>query len=232
MQLKKKWVCLVFLFVLFPITASAQTGLYELQRGGMGVGFDFTGLNFSRDWDAIGIEGSLSYGINNRTKINLMANMGIINEDRYDSSEFYVPPPVMAGIESVHASPIGQTGLDYFLRGAFYTGFSRTLDAATNETLASARSIGFSSGGGILKRFETGFGWRLSPFGGISYSRSWTRLSVKDALEETGDNRISSGFGGRIGLEIELSPMISVIGTYGFSLEDFDGVFSIGLSLH
>ena len=232
MKLKKKWVCIVFLLVLFPITVSAQTGLYELQRGGIAAGLRFTGLDFSSTQDAIGIGGSLSYGISSRTKINLMANMGIINEDRYDTSQFYVPPPFAVGIESIHASPIGQTGLDYFLRGAFYTSFSRTLDASTDETLASARSIGLSGGGGVLKRFETRFGWRLNPFCGVSYSRSWTRFSVKNAPEETGNNRISSGFGGRIGLEIELSPMISIIGAYGFSLEDFDGAFSIGLSMH
>lgn len=33
MKLKKKWVCIVFLLVLSAITVSAQTGLYELQRG-------------------------------------------------------------------------------------------------------------------------------------------------------------------------------------------------------
>ena len=78
MKLKKKWVCIVFLFVLFPITVSPQTDLYELQRVDMAAGLRFTGLDFSSTQDAIGIGGSLSYGISSQTKINLMANMGII----------------------------------------------------------------------------------------------------------------------------------------------------------
>ena len=217
MQLKKRWTCIGFLFVLLPVTAYAQMDLYELQQGRKEAG-----LGFSRGQDAIGIGGRLGYGISDRTKIALIANMSILDEDRYDSSEVNIPPPVMIGIESVHVSPLGQTGLDYFFIGDFYTAFTRTLEASTNETLASALSAGLAGGGGISKRIQTNFGWTLNPFCGVSYSRSWTRLDIKGASEGTERNRTYSGFGGRVGLDVELSPAVSVRGGFGVSFTDFD----------
>ena len=238
MKLNKIWICIVFLFLLLPVTVYSQTGLHELRRGSMAVGFGFTGLDFSSSQDAIGIGGSLSYGISSRTRIALISNMGFIDRDRYYGSKLDVPLPVMIGIQSVHTSPLGQTGLDYFLTGTFYRGFSsgisRRLDDPTYERLLSVRTNGFASGGGISKRLETNFGWGLNPFCGVSYSRSWTRIDRKGEGEEIGFNRISSGFRGRAGLEleIELSPMISVIGIFGISFEDFNNSFSIGLNFH
>lgn len=232
MQVNKRWTCVVFLSLLLPVTAYAQTGLYELPQGRMAVGLGFTGVDFSRSQDAMGIGGSLSYGVSSRTKITLGTNIGIIDKERYGGSGIDIPLPVMVGIGPWHVSPLGQTGLDYFFSGGLYTLFSRVYNASTNETVGSARSIRLSGGGGISKRIQTNFGWTLNPFCGVSYSRSWTRISTKGVLEETGRNRISSGFGGRAGLEVEVSPTISVIGAFGVSFKNFDGSFSIGLNFH
>ena len=34
MQLNKRWACVVFLSLLFPVTAYSQTSLYELPQAG------------------------------------------------------------------------------------------------------------------------------------------------------------------------------------------------------
>ena len=233
MELKKIWVCTIFLFALLPVTAYSQTGLYDLRQGKMAIGLGVSGLDF-RSQDAFGIGGNLSYGISNQTKIVLTTNMGIIDSNRY-GSEFDVPPPVAIGVGAVHVGSLGQTGLDYFLTGAFYRGYSsgisRPLDAPVDATLLSVRANGFSSGSGISKRLKTNFGWVLTPFCGVSYSRSWTRVS-REEEPKIRLNRVSSYFSGRMGLEIEVAPMVSVIGTFGILLEDFDSSFSIGLNFH
>ena len=192
MPLKKRWTCIGFLFVLLPVTAYSQTGLYELPAGEMAVG-----LNLSRGQNSSGIGGSLGYGINNGTKVALIGNASFLDEDLYDSSRTHIPPSFGGSVALTHVRSLGQTGLDYFLSGAVYTAFSRTLEASTNETLASARSAGLSGGGGISKRIQTNFGWILNPFCGVSYSRSWARLDIKGASEGTERNRTYSGFGGR-----------------------------------
>ena len=234
MQLKKISACILCLSLLLPVTVYSQTSLYELPQGKMAFGLGFTGLDFNSSQDTIGMGGSLGYGINNRTKIVLTANMGSINRDRY-GSEFDVPPSVAIGIRPVYVGSLGQTGFGYFLTGAFYRGFSsgisRPLDAPADATLLSVRTNGIASGGGISKRLETNFGWVLNPFCGVSYSRSWTRVSRTEAPEII-LNRVRSGYGGQVGLEVELSPAINVRGAFGVSFEDFDGSFSIGLNFH
>ena len=234
MKLKKISTCIVCLFLLLPVTVYSQMGLYELPRGGMAVGLGFTGFDFSGNQDAIGMAGSLGYGISNQTKIVLTANMGSFNRDRY-GPELDVPPSVAIGIRPVHVGSLGQTGLDYFLTGTVYRGFSsgisRRLDDPTYQRLLSVRTNGIGGGGGISKRLETNFGWVLNPFCGVSYSRSWYRISRKAPGEIT-LNRVRSGYGGQVGLEIELSPAISVSGAFGVSFEDFNSSFSIGLNFH
>ena len=159
MFLKKRWIYIVFLFVLFPVTAYARMGLYELPTGEMAVG-----LSLGRGQNSSGIGGRLGYGMSNRTKVALTGGVSFIDEDLYDSSITHIPPSFGGGVVLVHISPLKQTGLDYFFSGGIHTTFSRTLDASTNETLASARSVGLSGGGGLIKRFEMGFGWALKPF--------------------------------------------------------------------
>ena len=136
----------------------------------------------------------------------------------------------------MHVRSLGRTGLDYFLTGGFSTAFSsgisRRRGLPTKGTVHIVPTIGFTGGGGISKRLETNFGWILNPFCGVAYSRSWARINVEDLREETGRTRTYSGFGGAVGLEIELSPAISVSGAFRVSLDDFDRSFGIGLNLH
>ena len=234
MKLNMKWTCIVFLSLLLPVTAYSQMGLYELRQGEMAAGIGISGLDFSRSQGAIGIQGNFNYGMSRHTRIGLISNISFLGRDSH-GSELDVPPALMIGIQPVHTRPLGGTGLDYFLTGIFYTGFSsgisQPLNAPADATLLSVRTNGFSSGAGISKRLETNFGWVLNPFCGVSYSRSWTRVS-REEDPKIRLNRVSSGYGGQVGLEIELSPAISVRGAFSVSFENFDGNFRIGLNFH
>ena len=225
MQLNKRWVYVVFLFVLFPVTAYSRTGLYELPAGETAVG-----LSLGRGQNSSAIGGNLGYGISNRTRIAFTGGVSFIDKDLYDGS-IHQPRNFSGGIVLIHIRPLGQTGLDYFFSGNTYTGFSRLLDASTNETIASAHSVGLTGGGGLIKRLETNFGWALKPFCGIFCSGSWASVS-NQAREKTKRDFTFFGFTGNVGLEIEISSMISVVGVLGISLEDFNRGFSIGLNLH
>ena len=147
-------------------------------------------------------------------------------------SVLLIPPALGSGVMVIHIMPLGQTGLDYFLSGGVHTTFSRMLDASTNKLLASARSVGFSGGGGLLKRLETDFGWSLNPFCGTVFSEAGTNLDTKDGSVEVRGNPTFFNFVGGVGLEIELSPMISIVGGFQISLKDFYRGFSIGLNFH
>ena len=224
MQVNKRWVCIVFLFVLCPVTAYSQTDLYGLSRGEMAVG-----LSFGRSQNSSGMGGSVGYAISDRTKVTLTAGVSFANEELYDSSSVHLPPALGSGVALIHIRPLGQTGLDYFLSGGVHTTFSRTLDASTNKLLASARSVGLSGGGGLLKRLETNFGWSLNPFCGIVFSEAGANLDTKDGSVEVRGDPTFFTFAGGVGLEIEIAPMISIVGGFHISLKDFHRDFSIGL---
>ena len=176
--------------------------------------------------------GSIGYGISDRTKVALTGGVGFADEDLYDSSSVHLPPALGSGVEVIHIRPLGQTGLDYFFSGGVHTTFSRTLDASTNKILASARSVGFSGGGGLLKRLESDFGWNLNAFCSIGFSEAGTNLDTKDGSVEVRGEPTFFSFAGGVGLEIEISPMISIIGGFQISLKDFYRGFSIGLNFH
>ena len=166
MRLKERWTRIVFLFVLYPVTAYSQTDLYGLSGGEVAVR-----LSFGRSQNSSGMGGSVGYGISDRTKVALTGRVSFANEDLYDSSSVHLPPALGSGVTLIHIMPLGRTGLDYFFSGGIHTTFSRLLDASTNKLLASARSVGLSGGGGLIKRFETHFGWSLNPFLWYSFFR-------------------------------------------------------------
>ena len=227
MRIKERWTCIVFLFVLCPVTAYSQTDLYGLSRGEMAIA-----VGFGRSQNSSGMGGSVGYGISDRTKVALTGDVSFIDEDLYDSSSVHLPPALGSGVMVIHIMPLGQTGLDYFLSGGVHTTFSRMLDASTNKLLASARSVGFSGGGGLLKRLETDFGWSLNPFCGIVFSEAGANLDTKDGNKEVRGDPTFFSFVGGVGLEIEISPMISIVGGFHISLRDFYRGFNIGLNFH
>ena len=227
MRRKERWTCIVFLFVLCPVMAYSQTDLYGLSGGEVAVG-----VSFGRSQNSSGMGGSIGYGISDRTKVALRGGVSFADEDLYDSSSVHLPPALGSGVELIHIRTLGRTSLHYFLSGGVHTTFSRTLDASTNKILASARSVGFSGGGGLLKRLESDFGWNLNAFCGIGFSEAGTNLDTKDGSVEVRGDPTFFNFAGGVGLEIEISPMISIVGGFQISLKDFYRGFSIGLNFH
>ena len=227
MRRKERWTCIVFLFVLCPVMAYSQTDLYGLSGGEVAVG-----VSFGRSQNSSGMGGSIGYGISDRTKVALRGGVSFADEDLYDSSSVQLPPALGSGVEVIHIRTLGRTGLNYFFSGGVHTTFSRTLDASTNKILASARSVGFSGGGGLLKRLESDFGWNLNAFCSIGFSEAGTNLDTKDGSVEVRGEPTFFSFAGGVGLEIEISPMISIIGGSQISLKDFYRGFSIGLNFH
>ena len=224
MQLKKVHRYIIFFLALLPITAYSQTSLYKLPKGRTGLG-----LGFSAAENINTISGSLDYGIDKDLKISFTAGVGLIEDDEYNKT-LEIPPAPAGGLSIVRINSLGQTGLDYFLNGRFSAVFSRTVDAATNETFVKTRTLGLTGGGGLLKRLGTKSGWSLTPFFGVYYSNAWAVTERQwMELEEAVSN---SSILGEAGMEIAVSRTTSIVGSVLFSFESSDTVFSIGINLH
>ena len=224
MRLKKVHACIIFFFALLPMTAYSQISLYKLPKGRTGLGL---GLSAAENINTI--SGSLDYGIDKDLKISFTAGVGLIEDDEYNKT-LEIPPAPAAGLSIMRINSLGQTGLDYFLNGRFSAVFSRTVDAATNETFVKTRTLGLTGGGGLLKRLGTKSGWSLTPFFGVYYSNAWAVTERQwTGLEEAVSN---SSILGEAGLEIAVSRTTSIVGSVLFSFESSDTVFSIGINLH
>ena len=224
MRLKKVHLYIIVFFAVLPMTAYSQTSLYKLPKGRTGLG-----LGFSTTENINTIAGSLDYGIDRDLRVSFTAGVGLIDDDAYNRS-LEIPPAPAGGLSVVRINELGQTGLDYFLNGSFGAVFSRTVDAATNETFLKTRTLGLTGGGGVLKRLGTKSGWGLTPFFGVYYSNAWVVTErQRTGLEEaTSDGNVL----GEAGMEIVVSRTTSIIGSVLFSFESSDTSFSIGINLH
>ena len=204
LKLKKRWIYVVFMLVLFPITTAAQTSLYGLPSGKFGTGFEI--------WDPHQTEeprlliGNLGLGFRDgNAKISLLAGRFL------DAS----PTIYTVGIEGAHRYPIGLTGFEFFTVVEFLPFFVQdAIDIPVLSTLS----------GGLSKHIETGSGG-LKPFAGLLY-----RNLILISGSETED--IGAGFGGVIGLEYKIS-WLSIIGTAMFPLpyEEDAATFQVGVNI-
>ena len=223
-MLKKIQLYTIFFFALFPITGYSQTSLYKLPKGKTGLG-----LAFSTAEDVSTVNGSLDYGIDKYLKVSFIAGVGLIADDVYNKP-LEVPPAPAGGLAIVRVDSLGETGLDYFLKGSFSAMFSRVVRTTTDETFVKTRTLGLTGGGGLLKRLRTQSGWSVNPFFGLYYSNAWQlieqqRTRIEEALTD-------GNIAGEAGVEIEVSRTTSIVGSLIFSFESSDTVFNIAVNLH
>ncbi len=224
MSFKHKWIFTVFLLVLYPVTTYSQVSFKKLPIGGTSYGFEF-----SPQTNVTAIGARVDYGINNDSKISFGAGIGFTDDD-LGSYGGDIPPSPAVGVSILHIQPLGQSELEYFMQGGFAAGFARVVDDATNETLARSRAYTLSGGGGILKRLKTQSEWVIIPYFALSYTNIWA--TVESALYDFEETDSDGSFGGTIGVEIEMSPKMSLIGSFAFSFQSSDTIFGIGLNFH
>ncbi len=225
MSFKHKWVYIAFILVLYPVAAYSQVSFKKLPIGKTGYGFEF-----SPQTDVTTIGARLDYGINTDSKISFGMGIGFTDDDDLGSYGGDIPPSPGVGVSILHIQPLGQSELEYFMQGGFAAGFARVVDDATNETLVNSRAYTLSGGGGILKRLKTQSDWVIIPYFGLSYTNVWA--TVESLLYDYEETDSDGSFGGTIGMEIEMSPKMSLIGSFAFSFQSSDTVFGIGLNFH
>ncbi len=157
----------VFMLVLLPVPASAQTSLYGLPSGKFGAGF---GISGSPELDFQVLLGNVGVGFNHgKSKFSLMG--GAPSKD-LGVPQYYV------GTEAAHLHPLGASGYEGFVIARF------------NFTLIEGAGVVpmvTSTGLGLSKPIRFGDG-ELKPFAGLFYNR----LDVIEA----GVRRSGTGYDG------------------------------------
>lgn len=218
------------LFILLPMTASAQMSLYHLPRykTAFGVAFDyqhndnlFRNICGDLSFDIRTFRTSIDYGFNNDIKISVIPGISFTNVRLAD-----VPPSPIAEIRLTNTGRLGTTNLDYFLLGSFGSDYSQLIGPCDTLHLINMELIG---GIGISHTIRTESELVITPFFGGFFSNTWKNISTARQILI---DRTSGLFTGQTGAEVALTESVSLIGIWHFSFESSDTHFQIGLNFH
>ena len=183
-----RWVYVVIMLALFPVTAPAQTSLYGLPSGKFGAGFE---MSINPDSDYQLLAGNIGVGFNHgRSKISLRG--GAPSKDLGASIYYF-------GTEGINLYPVGSEGYEIFTIAAFNTTISEG---------AGVLPMVIHGGVGLSKPIRFGEG-ELKPFAGAFYER----LQILEVGTTRSDGYdVAAGLAVQVGLEYKVS-RFSIIGT-------------------
>jgi hypothetical protein len=201
-----------------PIISYAQTVPYQLSSGEYGVAIEL-GLQE----DATSLVSSLRYGISQNLSASLAAGLGFADEDLILPEGLVlpgisIPPAPVLGIGFGTVNRLGQTGLDYWSSIDFGVTFGEVVYDPTGETLITLRATAMIIGVGFMKKITIGSDLALVSLVGISNTQTWVdwESEIMNIAETESDNVWS----GQMGLIVEVSTKMSIMGTVGFSFQE------------
>ena len=228
---KRMLIIPFFLLVIFSIPVSAQTGFYRSPAGKVGIGIGYQRYRPPKRTEAPfrfhaqTLLGNLDYAFNNDLKISFLPGISFFEANTQIPYEIAPSPSVDIRLLSVN--DMNMTGLRFFILGGFrtqYTNIVRSWDLPLHSVNMTLRG-----GAGLLHILQTDYAWSLKPFFGMFYTQAWNNVSTTQKVHV---NTTQNFFTGEAGLEIELSPTMSAIGSVEFSFESSELLYRFGLNFH
>ena len=228
---KRMLIIPFFVFVMFSVSALAQTGFYRSPAGKMGIGVGYQRYRPPKRTEAPfrfhaqTLLGNVDYAFNNDLKISFLPGVSFFQADTQIPYEIAPSPSI--DLRFLNVSDTNMTGLQFFILGGFrtqYTNIVRTGDLPLHSVNMSLRG-----GAGLLHILETDYTWSLKPFFGMFYTQAWNNVSTTERVHV---NTTQNFFTGEAGVEIELSPTMSAIGSVEFSFQSSELLYRFGLNFH
>lgn len=169
--------------------------------------------------------GNVDYTFNDDLKISLLPGISFFQANT--EIPYEIAPSPSIDIRFLNVNEMNMTGLQFFILGGFrtqYTNIARHSDLPLHSVNMNLRG-----GIGLLHTLETGYTWHLKPFLGMFYTQAWNNVSTTQKIHE---NATYNFFTGEAGLEVELSPTMSAIGSLEFSFESSELLYRFGLNFH
>ena len=168
---------------------------------------------------------NLDYTFNSNLKMSLLPGISFFQADT--EIPYEIAPSPSIGIQLLNVNDMNMTGLQFFILGSFRTQYTN-IDRSTDLPLHSV-NMSLRGGVGLLHTLETGYTWSLKPFFGMFYTQAWNNVSTTEKIHA---NTTHNFFTGEAGLEVELSPTMSAIGSLEFSFESSELLYRFGLNFH
>ena len=171
------------------------------------------------------ILGNLDYVFNDDLRISLLPGISFFEANTQIPYEIAPSPSI--DLRFLNVNDMNMTGLKFFILGGFRTQYTNIV-RSWNLPLHSV-NMNLRGGVGLLHILETDYAWNLKPFFGMFYTQAWNNVSTTRKVHM---NTAHNFFTGEAGLEVELSPTMSAIGSVEFSFESSELLYRFGLNFH
>ena len=188
-----RWVSVVFMLILFPITTAAQTSLWGLPDGKIGAGFEIIGKT-GGDFQVL--MGNAGLGFNRgRSKGSL--RFGMPSKDAGVPAYYF-------GTEAIHFLPVGSAGYELFTKA--------DVEIFLIKGAGGLPRV-YRGGLGLSKRIRSGNS-ELKPFAGLFYENLQVALVNRDTTIPI-VGIVSTSTGIQAGLDWKVS-RFSIIGSVSY----------------
>ena len=222
---------LCFAFVMFSVSAFAQTGFYRLPTGKLAIGMGYQRYQPPKRttaafrFNAQTLLGNLDYAFSRDLKVSLLPGVSFFETTTRNPYEIAPSPSV--DIRMLNVNNLNMTGLKFFIMGGFRTQYMNIV--RTGDLPLHSVNMALRGGAGFLHILQTKPGLGLKPFFGMFYTQSWNNVSTTRQVHV---NTSQNFFTGEAGVEIDMSPTMSAIGSIEFSFDSSELLYRFGLNFY
>ena len=228
---RKKILIVLFATLVLSTSALAQSGFRRLPPGKLAIGMGYqryrppTRTNAPFRFYAQTLLGNLEYAFSRDLKMSLLPGVSFF--DVVSQNPYEIPPSPSIDIRLLNVNNMNMTGLKFFILGGFRTQYMNI--ARTGDLPLHSVNMALRGGAGFLHILETDYDWSLTPFFGMFYTQSWNNVSTTRRVHV---NTSQNFFTGEAGVEVDLSPTMSAIGSLEFSFESSELLYRFGLNFY
>ena len=228
---RKKILIVLFAILVLSTSALAQSGFRRLPPGKLAIGMGYqryrppTRTDAPFRFYAQTLLGNLEYAFSRDLKLSLLPGVSFF--DVVSQNPYEIAPSPSIDLRLLNVNNLNMTGLKFFILGGFRTQYMNVV--RTGDLPLHSVNMALRGGAGFLHLLETDYDWSLTPFFGVFYTQSWNNVSTTRAVHvNTSQNFLT----GEAGVEIELSPTMSAIGSLEFSFESSELLYRFGLNFY
>lgn len=242
----RTFLCIIVLLFCVYIPDSNAT-FYELKKSQTGFGIGFSQASVETRY--LGLGKVLGIGtLTSRTVTK--RNLGVHFDYGYGTdNRTYFRPGISfteTGASAIPPAPTAEVGI-LFIKSvsstsvvSYYLGSSFGVEYQQNR---DAHALGFSLFGysGLLARLQTESNLTFIPYFGVAFGQQYLRYSafseivldgIKDNVRAGIGEEYNFAFNGNAGMEMEISPSLSVLVSWSFSFEVPDSTFMLQVNFH
>ena len=226
-----KTIFYFFLLLAFAPGVYGQSGFYNLPPGKMAIGIGYqryrppTRTEAPFRFHAQTILGGLDYVFSPNLRVSL--SPGVSFFDVTTKNPYEIAPSPSVNIQLLNINDMNMTGLKFFLAGGGRTQYINIV--RTGSLPLHSVNMALRGGGGFLHILETNHNWRLKPYFSMFYTQTWNNVSTTEKVHV---NTSENFFTAEAGVEVEMSPTMSAIGSIEFSFQSSELLYRFGINFY